>query len=404
MALFQYQAKSLNGTVVRGELEAESDNEARIKLRANRLIPLKVAPKQKAGDLFKGMKTSGGKVKSKDLQIFTRQFATLVNAGIPIVQSIEILGGSTKNLALKRTILKIKEDVEGGKKLADAIAVHKTVFDTLYVNLVKAGEESGALDKILDRLAGYIEKSEKIKNKVTGALYYPAGILAVAFLVMFAILTFVIPKFEEMFKSSKQELPGLTVMVINASHLMRDYWYVVIGGIVLMGYSFKSYYSTPAGKAMFDHLFLQAPLFGPLIQKNAIARFSRTLGTMIECGVSIVEGLTIAAKVVGNRSLEKTFLQSKEVIVQGQSIVGPLSKDPFIPDMVVQMIGVGEQTGALDTMLSKIGDFYEEEVDYAVGALTSMIEPVMMIFLGGMIATLVIAMYLPVFKLAGSAG
>lgn len=400
MALFQYQAKSLNGTIVRGEVEAESDNEARIKLRANRLIPLKVAAKQKQ-DLFKGMRSSGGKVKSKDLQIFTRQFATLVNSGIPIVQSIEILGGSTKNLALKRTILKIKDDVEGGKKLADALAVHKTIFDTLYVNLVKAGEESGSLDKILERLAGYIEKSEKIKNKVTGALYYPAGILVVAFLVMFAILTFVIPKFEAMFTQSGQELPELTQLVINASHFMKDYWYVVIGMFVGSGYAFKTYYASPSGKATCDHLFLQAPLFGPLIQKNAIARFSRTLGTMIECGVSIVESLNIAAKVVGNKSLEKTFMQSKDVIIQGQSIVGPLSKDPFIPDMVVQMIGVGEQTGALDTMLGKIADFYEEEVDYAVGALTSMIEPVMMIFLGGMIATLVISMYLPIFKLAG---
>lgn len=403
MPRYSYQAKSLSGQLIRGEMEAASDSELRIKLRANKLIPLKVKVKEKQ-KIFSGLSVSSGKVPDKELQIFTRQFATLVNSGIPIVQSIEILGSSTKDPVLKKTILRLKEDIESGKKLADSMMLHPNVFDNLYVNLVKAGEESGSLDKILERLAGYIEKSGKIKGKITGALFYPAGIIVVAAIVVGAILTFVIPKFESLFKSSGQELPWLTQQVVFASHFLIGYWYVVIGGIVGIIWSFLSFKRTPTGKVFLDKLLVQAPLFGPLIQKGSIARFTRTLGTMIQCGVPIIEGLSIAGKVVNNSVLEKTFILAREVILQGQSIVGPLSKDPYIPDMVVQMIGVGEQTGALDVMLNKIADFYEDEVDYAVGALTSMIEPIMMVFLGGLIAGLVIAMYLPIFKMASGFG
>ncbi len=403
MPLFSYQAKTLAGQLIRGEMEAGSDSELRIKLRSNRLIPLKVNIKQKR-NLMEVFNSSIGSIPDKELQVFTRQFATLVNSGIPIVQSIDILGGSTRNPTLKKAISRIKEDVEGGKKLADAMAVHKNIFDTLYINLVKAGEESGSLDKILERLASYIEKSGKIKGKIKGALFYPAGILVVAAIVVSAILTFVIPKFEEMFKSSGQELPWLTQQVVAASHFLTGYWYLAVAFVVILFSSFNSYRKTPKGIILIDSILIQTPLFGPLIQKGAIARFSRTLGTMIQCGVPIIEGLHIAAKVVGNATIERTFMLAKEVIAQGQSIVGPLSKDPYIPDMVVQMIGVGEQTGALDVMLNKIADFYEEEVDYAVTALTSMIEPIMMVFLGGTIAVLVIAMYLPIFKMASTMG
>lgn len=403
MPKYSYQAKSIDGNTVRGQIDAASDTEARIKLRAQRLIPTKMHMVEKVNYL-KGFDNLRTRVKGKDLQIFTRQFATLVNSGIPIVQSIDILAGSTSNAYLSQTLTKIKTDIEGGKKLGDAIASHSRVFDKLYVNLLKAGEESGSLDTILERLAAYIEKSIKIKNKVQGALFYPAGILLVAAIVIYVILAFVIPKFEELFKSSGQEIPWLTQQVVNLSHFLLDYWWLVFGSIFLAVYSFLVYYRSEQGRITCDNIFIRLPLAGDLIQKNAIARFTRTFGTMISCGVPILDGLDIAAKVVGNAVLETTFLRAKDVIAQGKSIVIPLAKDPFVPDMMVQMIGVGEQTGALDTMLGKIADFYEEEVDYAVTALTSMIEPIMMVFLGGIIAVIVVAMYLPIFNLAGAAG
>lgn len=404
MPKYNYQAKSVDGKVTRGSIEAASDTEARIKLRAQRLIPTRMSMADSKKNYFAAFDNLKTRVNAKDLQIFTRQFATLVNSGIPIVQSIDILAGSSANPYLSATLKKIKEDIEGGKKLGDAIAQHSRVFDKLYVNLLKAGEESGSLDLILERLAAYIEKSIKIKGKVTGALFYPAGIMFVACLVIYVILAFVIPKFEALFSSSGQEIPWLTQQVVNLSHFMVDYWYLVFGTVFGSIYSFLVYYRSEKGRATCDAIFIRMPLVGSLIQKNAIARFTRTFSTMISCGVPILDGLDISAKVVGNAVLEATFLRAKEVIAQGKSIVIPLAKDPFIPDMMVQMVGVGEQTGALDTMLGKIADFYEEEVEYAVTAMTSMIEPIMMVFLGGIIAIIVVAMYLPIFNLAGAAG
>ncbi len=403
MPIFVYQAKSVDGRNVKGSIEAANDTEARIKLRAQRLIPTKMTAVEKK-NYFAGLENFRSRVPPKDLQIFTRQFATLVNSGIPIVQSIEILAGASSNPVLASALNKIKEDIEGGKKLGEAIAAHPRIFDRLYVNLLKAGEESGSLDLILERLAAYIEKAIKIKNKVAGAMYYPAGILLVAGIVIYVILAFVIPKFEELFKSSGQDIPWLTQQVVNLSHIMVDYWYLIFGGIFGTAYAFMVYYRSEDGRATCDNIFIRTPLVGSLIQKSAIARFTRTFSTMISCGVPILEGLDISAKVVGNAVLENTFLRAKEVISQGKSIVIPLAKDPFVPDMMVQMIGVGEQTGALDTMLGKIADFYEEEVEYAVSAMTSMIEPIMMVFLGGIIAVLVIAMYLPIFNLASGFG
>ncbi len=404
MPKYVYQAKSVDGRITRGSIEAASDTEARIKLRAQRLIPTKMSMANSKKNYFSGLDNLKTRVSGKDLQIFTRQFATLVNSGIPIVQSLEILSNSTSNVYLGASLKKIKEDIEGGKKLGDSIAQHSRIFDKLYVNLLKAGEESGSLDVILERLAAYIEKSIKIRGKVTGALFYPAGILGVAALVIYVILAFVIPKFEELFKSSGQDIPWLTQQVVNLSHFLVDYWYLVFGALFGTIYSFFVYYRSEKGRATCDAIFIRMPLVGSLIQKNAIARFTRTFSTMISCGVPILDGLDISAKVVGNAVLEATFLRAKEVIAQGKSIVIPLAQDPFVPDMMVQMIGVGEQTGALDTMLGKIADFYEEEVDYAVTALTSMIEPIMMVVLGGIIAIIVVAMYLPIFNLAGAAG
>lgn len=404
MPKYVYQAKSIDGKIVRGSIEAASDTEARIKLRAQRLIPTRMSIADAKKNYLASLENLKTRVNAKDLQIFTRQFATLVNSGIPIVQSIDILAGSSANPYLSNTLKKIKDDIEGGKKLGDAIALHSRVFDKLYVNLLKAGEESGSLDMILERLAAYIEKSIKIKGKVTGALFYPAGILFVAGIVIYVILAFVIPKFEALFASSGQQIPWLTQQVVNLSHFMVDFWYLVFGTVFGSIYAFIIYYRSEKGRATCDAIFIRMPLIGSLIQKNAIARFTRTFSTMISCGVPILEGLDVSAKVVGNAVLEATFLKAKEVIAQGKSIVIPLANDPFIPDMMVQMVGVGEQTGALDTMLGKIADFYEEEVDYAVTAMTSMIEPIMMVFLGGIIAVIVVAMYLPIFNLAGAAG
>ena len=404
MGKYLYQAKQLGGRVVTGQLEAANEVEARVKLRAQQMIPLQVGEKKAAAekgtsDLFSFFKQG---VSSKELQIFTRQFATLINSGIPVVQGLEILENSSKNPTLKGATRQIRADISTGKKLAEAMQNHSTIFDRLYVNLVRAGEEGGVLDTILNRLAVYIEKSVKIKNKVIGAMYYPVGILFVAFCVIVVIMLFVIPKFEELFKSAGAELPAPTQMVIDMSHMFQNYWYIGLGAIVASFFGIKNYYATPSGKIVIDNILLSTPIFGPLLQKSAIARFTGTLSTLLSCGVSILDALDIAARVSGNSVIERTLLAARTVISEGKSITTPLSQDKYIPEMVTHMIGVGEQTGALDTMLGKIADFYEEEVDYAVGALTSMIEPMMMMFLGVGIGGLVIALYLPIFNLAGT--
>lgn len=404
MPVFQFQAKALGGKLVRGEIDASTDVEARIKLRAQQLIPVKVNLKGLKPQTKSLFPSSGPKVKPKDLQVFTRQFATLINSGIPVVQSLEILTGASPSVGLKSALLKIRADVESGKRLGDAMEQHKTVFDRLYVNLVRAGEEGGVLDTILNRLALYIEKAVKIKNKIQGAMWYPAAILLVASLVIMGILVFVIPKFKQLFASSGQELPGLTQMVVDASEFVIGNWYMLFGGIFATVVGAVRWLSTEGGKRTFDSWVIRVPVFGDLIQKGAIAKFTRTLSTMLSCGVGIMEALDIAAKVSGNYVIEKSLMNARQSIAQGKSIVAPLATNKYIPDMVVQMIGVGEQTGALDVMCGKIADFYEEEVDYAVTALTSMLEPLMMIFLGGIIAILVIAMYLPIFKLASTMG
>lgn len=408
MPVFSFQAKALGGRVVKGEIDASTDVEARVKLRAQQLIPVRIALK---GDKKSKIKTPGSglfggppKVKPKDLQIFTRQFSTLINSGIPVVQSLEILSGAVSSPALVGALGRVKSEVESGKRLADAMDQHRSIFDTLYINLVRAGEEGGVLDTILNRLATYIEKAVKIRNKISGALWYPAAILAVACIVIMAILVFVIPKFEALFASSGKELPWLTQQVVAMSHFLIDYWYIVFGAIFAIVGALTNYIKTETGKKKFDAFLISTPVFGPLVQKGAIAKFSRTLSTMLSCGVGIIEALDIAAKVSGNSVIESSLLNSKQAISEGKSIITPLSQNKYIPDMVVQMIGVGEQTGALDVMLGKIADFYEEEVDYAVTALTSILEPLMMVFLGGIIAVLVISMYLPIFSLASNMG
>jgi type IV pilus assembly protein PilC len=407
LSVFVYQGKTSQGRIVKGEIEASTEVEARVKLRAQRVIPVKVLEKsqataQDASSSFANFFKVEPTVKSKDLQVFTRQFATLINAGIPIVQSLDILGTQSQSKVLKDILKKVKTSVEGGKRLGESIEGWPRVFDRLYVALVKAGEEGGVLDVILNRLAAYIEKAGKLKNKVVGAMWYPAGVLVVAGLVVSGLLVFVIPKFEAIFHGAGQELPGLTKFLIELSHDFKSVFFGLVVFMAILVFSLRRYYATPSGRHTIDSILIQAPLFGPLIQKNAVARFTRTMSTMLSSGVAIMDSLEICANVVGNSVVERAIRRAKVVISEGKSITQPLSEEPFIPAMVVQMIGVGETTGTLDTMLGKIADFYEEEVDAAVGALTSVMEPLMMVVLGSIIAVVVIGMYLPIFNLAGA--
>ncbi len=407
MKSFSYKGKMISGKTISGDLEAANEIEARVKLRAQKIIPIKVSEKGKTSDFgrevfeFLGLEP---KAKSKDLQVFTRQFATLINSGVPIVQSLDILTQQTTSPVLKKVLQSVKTNVENGKRLGDSMDGWPKVFDRLYMSLVRAGEEGGVLDTILNRLAAYIEKSVKLKNKVVGALWYPAGIMVVAVAVIAVLLVYVIPKFEAIFKSANQELPTPTQIVIEVSHFLQAHLIGMILSLFFSIVALNRFYATKRGRRLFDAIFIQIPIFGTLIQKAGIARFSRTMSTMLSSGVGILDSLEISSNVVGNNVLEVAILRAKTAISEGKSIAQPLSREPFIPPMVSQMIGIGETTGALDTMFGKIADFYEEEVDAAVDAMTSIMEPLMMVILGTIIAGLVIAMYLPIFQLAGAAG
>ncbi len=398
MPVYSFYAKESGGKTVKGEIDAVSVVEARVKLRAQRLTPTKVEPK---GSGKKGFSIGGGGVSQKDLQIFTRQFSTLITSGIAIVQALQMLESTIPSLPLREAVAQIRKEVETGKRFAEALKAHPKIFDSLYVNLVRAGEESGTLDSLLNRLSVYIEKSARITGKVKSAMFYPVAVLVISMLVVVGILVFVIPKFEDMFKSSGQELPGLTQMVVNASHFLFDYWYMVIGVAVGSVWGLLAFYKSPQGKKFFAVLFLRLPLIGTLIRKNGVARFTRTLATMLQSGIGIIESLDIAGSTIGNWVMESTVEKAKKVVLEGKSMTVAFAKDPNYPEMVVQMIAVGEQTGAMDSMLGKVADFYEEEVEQTVGAITSLIEPAMMVILGGIIAVLVVAMYLPIFNMAG---
>lgn len=397
MGQYQFEAKSLSGQTVRGMIDGANDAEVRVKLRAQKLIPVKIVSRGAS-------RSSTNKVKTKDLQIFTKQLSTLLNAGIPIVQSIETLARSVSGAGLANTLNRVVEDLSSGKRLGDAFAGHPRVFDNFYVNMVKAGEEGGVLDTILIRLSDYIEKSVKLTAKIRSAMVYPSMIIFVSFGVIAVIMTFVIPKFQEMFSGMGQDLPALTQHVIAISKFFVAYWYLIIGGIVGGIFGLIQFYRTPNGKIAIDNVLIQIPLIGAVIQKGAISRFCRTLSTLLGAGVGIMESMDIAARTVGNKNLEDAFLRAKEAMSQGKSMTVTLTREKYIPAMVTQMIGVGEQTGALDNMLAKVADFYDQEVDSAVGALTSAMEPILMIVLGGIVGTLVIAMYLPIFKLASVVG
>jgi type IV pilus assembly protein PilC len=400
MPVYKWAGVNRAGKKVKGEMEAPDEEAVKTILRRQRIEPSKVkkAPK----DLFENVTFLKQKVTEKDVVLFTRQFATMIDAGLPLVQCLDILAGQMDNKTFKQVIRKIKQDVESGATFADALKKHPKVFDELFVNLVAAGEVGGILDTIMNRLAAYIEKVMKLKKKVKGAMVYPVVVLVVAVAVVAVLLLFVIPIFKKMFEDMGGGLPAPTQIVIDISEWVKSYFLFIVAVVVVLIVALNRFYATRRGRALIDDLMLRIPVIGDLLKKVAVARFTRTLGTMIQSGVPILDGLDIVAKTAGNKTVEAAILKTRASIAEGRTIADPLAESGVFPAMVVQMIAVGEATGALDAMLSKIADFYDEEVDAAVDALTSLIEPFMMIFLGATIGGLIIAMYLPVFKLAGT--
>ncbi len=398
MAEFVWEARARTGEVRKGIREAADATMVESWLKSQQLTPVKVRKKPKEINI-----SFGSPVSDKDLVVFTRQFATMIDAGLPLVQCLEILSAQGDNKAFNKILKDIKHTVEQGSTFSDALRRHPRVFDELFVNLVHAGETGGILDTILNRLAVYIEKRVKLKRQVRSAMVYPLVVLCVAIAVVFVLLTWVIPAFQGMFADfgGEDTLPGPTLFIINLSA-----WFVgniiwillgMFGTVAGIVYS----YGTKGGKQFWHRLFLTAPILGPVMRKIAVARFTRTLGTLLSSGVPILDAMTIVGKAAGNVIVEAAVHQTAERIREGRTMADPLLETKVFPSMVVQMISVGEQTGALDQMLNKIADFYEDEVDVAVAALTSMLEPIMMVVIGGIVGFILIAMYLPIFDLAG---
>jgi type IV pilus assembly protein PilC len=396
MSVFVWEGKLANGGIKKGEIEATDKAAAALILKRQRIVPTKLKSKSKDISLFEQ------KVKTKEIVIFTRQFSTMINAGLPLVQCLDILSSQQPNPNFKKVTSQIKVDVEGGSTFADALSKHPKIFDSLYVNLVAAGEVGGVLDTVLNRLAVYMEKNESLKNKVKGAMTYPIIVLCVAFGVVAILMIFVIPTFSDMFKQFGSALPGPTQLIVNLSSFFRKFWWAMIGFIVALIFGFKWIRTQEKGRFYTDKMMLRLPVFGPLIRKVAVAKFTRTLGTMISSGVPIMDGLEITSKTAGNMIIENAIRAVRTAIGEGRTMSEPLEQTGLFPGMVVQMIAVGEATGAMDQMLGKIADFYDEEVDTAVEALTSALEPMLMVFLGGIIGFVVVAMYLPIFKMASA--
>lgn len=399
MAEFLYEARSRTGETRKGSMEAESIEAVENRLKAQNLNPVKVKKKPKEISI-----SFGSPVTDKELVIFTRQFATMIDAGLPLVQCLEILSGQGDNKAFIKVLKEIKNHVEQGGTFSEALGRHPKIFDSLYVNLVAAGELGGILDTILQRLAQYIEKRVKLKTQVQGALVYPTIIAFVAVAVMVVLLTFVIPAFQAMFRDfgGEDALPGITRFVIAISEgFVSNLPFLIVAG-VLGSIGFTVSYRTPNGKKFWHKTLLAAPLIGDVMRKIAVARFTRTLGTLLSSGVPILDAMNVVAKSAGNVVVEEAINLTSEKIREGRTMAEPLLETKVFPGMVVQMIGVGEQTGALDQMLNKIADFYEEEVDVAVSRLTAMLEPIMLVVMGGMVGFMLIAMYMPIFSIAGN--
>lgn len=402
MPIYTWKGKNSYGEKRKGKLDAPNEAAAAAQLKKLRITTtvLKEAPK----DIFENIAFFQPKVTGKDVVIFTRQLSTMIDAGLPLVQSIQILATQQDNSTFKKILTEIQTDVETGMTFAEAMKKHPKVFDNLYCNMIDAGEVGGILDTILSRLATFMEKSMVLKKKIKGAMTYPTICVCIALVITAVILVFVVPVFSKMFAEFGSALPALTQMVVDASAFAQSNFFIIIGVLVFFVVAIKKTYGTEKGRKFVDRASLKAPVFGPLIQRVAVAKFTRTLGTMLQSGVPILDSLTVVGKTAGNSVIEEAVFRVADAITEGRTIAEPLEETGVFPGMVVQMINVGEATGALDIMLEKVADFYDEEVDQAVENMTAMIEPFMMVFLGGMIGGLVIAMYLPIFKMASVVG
>ncbi|HEV2180902.1 MAG TPA: type II secretion system F family protein [Gemmatimonadaceae bacterium] len=391
MPTFAYTARTLGGELKTATMDAASRDEVVAQLRRQKLIVVKI-DEEKA-------KKRLGRIKTRDIVIFTRQFATMINAGLPLVQALDILSRQSENKALQDVTRQVVYDVESGHTVADALRRHPKAFTDLYVNMVAAGEAGGILDTILLRLATFLEKNDALVGKVKSAMIYPAVIMSVAVVAIVVLLIFVIPVFQNMFASVNLSLPLPTRVVIGLSSFLKHYWWLMGAGIWGGVFMLRQYYRTPAGKLQIDRFMLRMPVLGDLLRKSAVSRFTRTLGTLISSGVSILDGLEITAKTAGNQVIHNAIMESRASIAGGDTISAPLQKSNVFPPMVISMIAVGEQTGGLDEMLTKIADFYDTEVDTAVSGLLSLMEPIMIVFLGVIVGGMVVAMYLPIFDM-----
>jgi type IV pilus assembly protein PilC len=398
--LFEWSGKTTRGTIESGEMTANAKSDVITQLKKRNITPTIIREKTKKPGLSLASLSFGGGVTDKDIVIFTRQFATMIDAGLPLVQTLEILSAQVENKMLARTLVAIKGDVESGSTYADALRKHPKVFTDLYANMVAAGESGGILDTILNRLAAYMEKAMKLKKKVKGAMTYPIVVTGIAVFVIAIIMIFVVPTFSKMFASMGGKLPLPTQLIIDLSHFIAG-----MGGLLTalafvgLVIAFGQIRKQEKGRAITDRIFLRLPIFGMILRKVAVAKFTRTLSTLISSGVPILDGLEITAKTAGNKVIEYAVFDVRQAVSEGKTLAEPLMKSKVFPPMVTHMIAVGESTGALDTMLSKIADFYDDEVDAAVNNLTAMMEPMLMVFLGGSVGFIVIAMYLPIFKL-----
>ncbi len=399
MPKFRWQGKNRQGEVIRGEMEAANASVAVLNLRKQQIVPIQVKPEKPFSSKF-DLKILRQQVTEKEVAVFTRQLATMIDSGLPLVQSLEILANQQENKTFRETLLKVKGEVEGGSTFSDALRKHPRAFDDLYTNLVTAGEIGGTLDIILNRLSQYMEKSIALKKRVKGAMVYPASILGVSVLVVVVLLVFVIPVFEKMFQGFGAALPAPTQFLIALSNFMKTNIFYMIAGVIAFVFVFRRYYRTESGRKVVDKAMLKLPVFGDLLLKIATSRFTRTLGTLVSSGVPILDGLLITARASGNKVIEEAIMRTRVSISEGKTIAEPLEQSQVFSGMVVQMIGVGESTGSLDAMLNKIADFYDEEVDATVAALTSLLEPLMMVVLGVLIGGMMVAMYLPIFKMA----
>jgi type IV pilus assembly protein PilC len=397
MPTFTYTARSSTGDLRSSTIEAPNRDEAVAQLRRQRMTIVKVDEEKS-----NAKRASGGGIKMRDIVIFTRQFSTMINAGLPLVQALDILAKQSENKNLSAVVRNVVFDVESGNTVADAMRKHPKAFSDLYTNMVAAGEAGGILDTILNRLAVFMEKNDALVRKVKGAMIYPMVILCVAALCVVVLLWKVIPVFASMFGSVGMELPLPTKIVIGMSSFLNAYWWAIILGVAGGGYMIKKFYATPPGQLVIDKLLLKVPVLGDVLRKSAVSRFTRTLGTLISSGVSILDGLEITARTSGNRVVQDAIMGSRASIAGGETIAEPLRKSQVFPPMVISMIAVGEQTGGLDEMLTKIADFYDDEVDAAVSALLSLLEPIMIVFLGVVVGGMIVAMYLPIFDMVNA--